>query len=180
MTTVYWAALAVVGLIAVAAFGLVLVVARRLRALTEQVHKYLPISEHGLPDPGTPLPRFEARTAAGQVLTERHFAGEDRVLAFLTTDCGSCHDQIPAVRELPASGWPEPVAIVIGPQPDRAAMIAKLGAGPIVLEEDDGGPIAQAFDMHEFPAILIAGAGVVRTAGHGVAGVLAAAKPVNA
>jgi hypothetical protein len=180
MTAVYWAALVLVGLVAAASFSLVLIVARRLRALTEQVHRYLPISEHGLPDPGTPLPAFDATTAAGRRVTERHFAGEDRVLAFLTTDCGSCHDQLPAVRELASSGWPEPVAVVIGPRADRAAMTARLGPEAIVLEEDDGGPIVRAFEMSEFPAILIAGAGVVRVAGHGVADVLAAAKPANA
>ncbi|HZM81288.1 MAG TPA: hypothetical protein VFC19_36645 [Candidatus Limnocylindrales bacterium] len=176
MTAIAWVVLALVSLVAVAAFGLVLVVARRLRTLTEHVHRFLPASEQGLPDPGTPLPEFHARSAAGQEVTERHFAGEDRVLAFLTTDCGSCHDQIPAVRELPASGWPEPVAVVIGPKADRAVMIAKLGSGAIVLEEDDSGPIASAFEMHEFPAILIAGNGVVRTSAHGVAGALAAVR----
>jgi len=180
MTAIFWVVLALVGLVAVAAFGLVLILARRLRTLTEHVHRYLPISEHGLPDPGTPLPAFDAGTTTGQRVTEGHFGGDDRVLAFLTTDCGSCHDQIPAIRELPAAGWPEPVAVVIGPKADRATMIAKLGPGAVVLEEDDDGPIAQAFEMREFPAILVAGGGVVRTSAHGVAGVLAAMKPANA
>jgi hypothetical protein len=175
MTAIFWVALALVSLLSAVAFGLVLIVARRLRTLTEHVHRYLPVSEHGLPDPGTPLPAFEASTAAGRRVTDRHFAAEDRVLAFLTTDCGSCHDQIPAVRELPSSGWPEPVAVVIGPKADRATMIAKLGTEAFVLEEDEGGPIVQAFEIREFPAILIAGNGVVRTSAHGVAGVLTAA-----
>jgi peroxiredoxin len=179
MTAVFWVLLAFLGLVAGAAFGLVMVVARRLRALTEHVHRYLPVSEHGLPDPGTPLPRFAATTASGRRVTESHFAGEDRVLAFLTTDCGSCHDQIPAVRDLASSGWPEPVAVVIGPKPDRAEMVAKLGPEAIVLEEDERGPIAEAFEVHEFPAILVAGSGVVRTSAHGVARVLAAAKPAD-
>lgn len=177
MTAIFWVVLALVSIVAASAFGLVLIVARRLRTLTEQVHRYLPVSEHGLPDPGTPLPRFQARSAAGQEVTESHFSGEDRILAFLTTDCGSCHDQIPAVRELPSSGWAEPVTVVIGPKADRATMVAKLGGGAIVLEEDEGGPIAKSLEIREFPAILIAGNGVVRTSAHGVAGVLAASKP---
>lgn len=175
MTSLVWAAIALVGLFAASAFGLVLVLARRLRALTEHVHKFLPISELGLPDPGTPLPAFQATTAAGVVVSEKDFGGTDRLLAFLTTDCGSCHDQVAALRDLPASEWPPPIAVIIGPPADRAAMIAKLGEDAIVVEEDEHGPIAEAFDMHEFPAVLVAGDGVVRAAGHGVAGVLAAA-----
>ena len=43
----------------------------------------------------------------------------------------------------------------------------------MIIEETEGGPIAEAFEIHEFPAVLAVSDGVIRMAGHGLNGVLA-------
>ena len=74
-------ALVLVALVALAAFGLVLVLARRLRDVTERVNKFLPVSEGGLPDPGTPVPEFAAVTADGTPVSHADLAGPARLFA---------------------------------------------------------------------------------------------------
>ena len=168
-----WAALIVVALIAVLAFALVMVLARRLRAVTERVNMFLPASDGGLPHPGTPVPEFTSTSTEGAAVGAADFAGATRVMALLTTECASCHDQVPAIRGI--DDGPRPIVVVIGRPEQRAAMVASLGGRPVVLEEEDGGPIATAFDVSEFPAVMLVDDGVIRAAGHGVAGMLAAA-----
>ena len=168
-----WAALVVVALIAVLAFALVMVLARRLRAVTERVNMFLPASDRGLPHPGTPVPDFAATSSEGAAVGAADFARGTRVMALLTTECASCHDQVAAIRDI--DGGARPIVLVIGRPERRAPMIASLGGRPVVLEEEDGGPIATAFDISEFPAVMLVNDGIIRAAGHGVAGVLAAA-----
>ncbi len=173
MIAALWAALVIVAMIAVLAFALVMVLARRLRAVTERVNKFLPVSEGGLPDPGTPIPDFTAVSTDGTPVSHHDLAGTGRVFAMLTTDCASCHDQVPAVREV--EGSERPIVLVIGRPEHRAEMVAALGDRPLVIEEDDGGPIAGAFEIAEFPAVMLVNDGIIRYAGHGVAAVLASA-----
>src|SRR4051812_29807793 len=119
-------ALVLVALVALAAFGLVLVLARRLREVTERVNKFLPVSDGGLPDPGTPVPEFTSNTADGTPVSHADLAGPARLFAMLTTDCSSCHDQVPALRELDADHVARPLVLVIGPPEQRAAMVDAL------------------------------------------------------
>ncbi len=160
-----------VALVALAAFGLVLVLARRLRDVTERVNKFLPVSAGGLPDPGTPIPEFATEATDGTAVTKADLAGPNRrVFALLTTDCSSCHDQVPALRDLDAVE--RPIVLVIGPAEERAGMVGSLADRAVVIEEPDDGPIAELFEIHEFPAVLAVSDGVVRMAGHGLSEVL--------
>jgi peroxiredoxin len=176
MIALLWAALISVALVAASAFGLVLVLARRLRAVAERVERFLPISEGSLPDPGTPVPEFAALAVDGTRVSHEDLAGPDRVLAFLTTDCASCRDQVPALRELDHSTWAAPIVVVIGSREQRSDMVAALADRAVVIEEEDHGPIAGSFDIHEFPAVVLSGLGVIHRAAHGLTGALAAAR----
>jgi hypothetical protein len=161
-----------VALVALAAFGLVLVLARRLREVTERVNKFLPMSGGGLPDPGSPLPEFTAVAVDSTPVTHADLAGPNRrVFALLTTDCTSCHDQLPALRDLDAGE--RPIVLVIGPPEDRAGMVASLAEHAVVIEEKDDGPIAESLEINEFPAVLVVSDGVVRMGGHGLSEVRA-------
>jgi len=162
-----------VALVALAAFGLVLVLARRLRDVTERVNKFLPVSDGGLPDPGTPVPEFAAATADGTAVSHADLAGPTRLFAMLTTDCSSCHDQVPALRDLAPDHGIRPIVLVIGPAEQRTEMAESLAGHAVIIEEAEGGPIAEAFEIHEFPAVLAVSDGVIRMAGHGLNGVLA-------
>jgi hypothetical protein len=170
-----WTALIIVALIAAGTFALVLVLARRLRAVVDRVNLFLPVSEGHLPDPGTPLPDFNATAVDGTPVSRSDIDGTDRIVAFLTTECSSCYDQVPALATLDRT-WPAPVVVIIGTAQRRAEMVAALAEHAVVIEEEDDGPMATAFDIHEFPAVLLTGTGVIQKATHGLAKVLEAAQ----
>ncbi|HEU5470940.1 MAG TPA: hypothetical protein VFV67_09835 [Actinophytocola sp.] len=155
-------------------FGLMLVLARRLRAVTERVNLFLPASDGGLPHPGTPVPEFSAVSVDGTAVSHTELAVPERIFAMLTTDCASCHDQVPGLRDLEAPV--RPLVVVIGPPEKRAGMVAALAERALLVEEPDHGPITTAFDIQEFPAVLLVRDGVVQHAGHGLAGVLESAR----
>ena len=176
MVGLLWAVVVCVAIVAIGAFALVLVLARRLRSISERVERFLPISEGTLPDPGTPVPDFTAATVDGRRVSQEDFADDDRLLVFLTTDCGACRDQVHALRGLEEDDWPQPVVVVIGPPEDRADMVSALADRAVLVEEEAYGPIATSFEVHEFPAFLLTGNGVIHKATHGLAKALAAAR----
>ncbi len=170
-----WIALVVVAAVAVLALCLVLVLARRLKTVTERVNMFLPASPGSLPHPGTPIPDFSSVSSEGTSITHEDLTGEDRLIAMLTIDCASCHDQVPALRMIDDPAVRRPIVLVIGEADRRSAMVSALGDSAVVIEEDDQGPIATAFDVSEFPAVMLIRNGIIHSAGHGVAGVLASA-----
>jgi hypothetical protein len=165
-------ALALVALVAVAAFGLVLVLARRLRAVTERVDLFLPVSPAGLPLPGTPVPEFEAVSTGGERVTQGAFGEVERVFAMLSTGCESCLEQIPAFREFGASLTPRPIVVVTGASGHRAPLVAQLRDCAVVIEEPEHGPMAAAFEISDFPTVLLIRDGVIRQAEHGLGALL--------
>jgi hypothetical protein len=176
MIALLWAVAVSATLVAATAFGLVLVLARRLRALTERVDLFLPVSGGSLPDPGTPVPEFTAVAVDGSPVSHEDLAGDDRILAFLSTDCASCRDQVPALAALDPDRWRRPIVVVLGEPVARREMAAALDGHAVVVEEDgdeDGdGTIRTAFDVHEYPAVILFREAHVGTAAHGLAKVL--------
>ncbi len=165
----------IVALIALSAFGLVLVLARRLRSLTERVNMFLPTSIGMLPAPGTPVAEFSATSTDGQEISQQDFLNGERIFALLTTGCGDCLTTVAEFRKLSGQLTPPPVVSVIGPEEDRASIVESLAGHVIVLEEAAFGPVAVAFDINEFPAILLIRDGYIQFAEHGLAPVLAEA-----
>lgn len=100
----------------------------------------------------------------------------ERFFALLTTDCSSCHDQIPALRHLAESRGSKPIVTIIGPPEDRAGMIAEFDGSATLIEDTADGPVVSAFEIHEFPTVLLVRDGIIQSAAHGVASVLGAAE----
>lgn len=165
---------------ALAAFGLVLILARRLQTVTERVNIFLPGWAGRLPLPGTPVPEFDAVSAGGERVTRNAFDGVERVLAVLSTGCGSCLEQIPAFREFGASRTPQPVVVVTGAPEDRAPLVARLDGHAVVIEEPDRGPVAEAFEISDFPAVLLIRDGVIQQAEHGLGALVPSLAPAAA
>ena len=165
-------ALVVVALVALSAFGLVLVLARRLRDLTERVNMFLPISMGTLPRPGTPVEEFSATSLDGQRISLADFAGVERIFAMLSTGCGDCDKEAVAFREMRAELPLPPIVAVVGPPEDRPALVTQLVGHAVVLEENDLGPIATAFSISEFPCVMLVNDGHIQVAEHRLARVL--------
>ena len=163
-----------VAIIALSAFGLVLILARRLRSVTERVNMFLPASLGSLPHPGTPVAEFTATAKDGRPVSQADFAVNTRVFALLSTGCGDCAKAIAAFREHGRQLSPPPIVGVVGPADERAPMVAELAGHAIVLEEDDLGPIAAAFEISEFPSVLLIRDGYIQQAEHTLAPILAA------
>ena len=165
--------LIVVALVALAAFGLLLILARRLRDLEERVNLFLPESAGMLPQPGTLVAEFESITTDGRPISHRDFAEGERIFALLTTGCGDCMTAVADFRQHAGNLTTLPVVGVIGPPEDRAPIVAELEGHVQVLEEATSGPVSMAMNINEFPAVLLIRDGHIEFAEHALAPVLA-------
>lgn len=165
-------ALGVVAIIAISSFGLVLVLARRLRSVTERVNLFLPTSVGTLPHPGTPVSEFTATSVSGQSLSLADLDGVERVVAILSTGCGDCATEIEAFRQHSAQLQLPPIIGITGSAEDRAPMVAKLTDHAVVIEEEDLGPVQTALEVSEFPAVLLVRNGIIQRADHRLAPIL--------
>jgi hypothetical protein len=167
MTGLAWAALSLVGLVAVLALTLVLVLARRLRDLTAQVAK---LDQPFLPDlpPLGPVPDFIATTISGEPISSADLEGPEQLLLFLYGSCESCHDTLPQTVSALADLETRPVAVVIGRPDTRAALAAGLAPVAHVIEEYDMSGLANLFHVTGFPSYLRVEAGEIVAAGHGL------------
>lgn len=172
-------ALTIVAVVALAAFALVLVLARRLREVTERVNMFLPVSAGTLPLPGTPVPEFDAVSTAGERVTRSAFVGVERIFAVLSTGCSACDEQIQELLKYGADLASRPIVLVAGPPRDRAAVVARLAGGALVIEEPDRGPVAEAFEISEFPAVLLIRDGYIQQAEHRLAAVVGSLVPAD-
>jgi hypothetical protein len=141
--------------------------------VTERVNMFLPVSEGTLPLPGTPVPDFEATATNGERVNAASFAGTDRIFAVLSTGCGSCDEQLAAFRELGAGLVPRPIVTIAGAPEGRQRLVTALGSDAVLIEELEGGPVAEAFEIGEYPAVLLVRNGFIQHAGHDLAEALA-------
>lgn len=162
-------ALALVALVALGTFGLVLVLARRLRAVTERVNMFLPPVQSTLPHRGTPVPEFDAVSVDGEHVGLDSFAGVERILAVLSTGCGSCHEQIAAFKGLGVTLEPKPVVGIIGAAEERASMAAELDGHAVIIEDSHVDSLVEALEIREFPAVLLVRSGYIQQSGHELA-----------
>ena len=165
--------LVVVALVALSAFGLLLILARRLRDLEERVNLIVTYDPGTLPDPGTPLPPFEATTTDGRPVSDRDFAVGERIFALLSTGCGECITAAAEFRQHAGSLAAQPVVGVIGPPEDRVPILALLEDHVRVLAEDALDPVAEALQIRDYPSVLLVRDGVIEFAEHALAPVLA-------
>lgn len=175
--TAIWVGFALAMIVAMAAFLLLLVLARRVRDVEERVAVFFPSTADGLPSVGTPVPDVSAASTDGKIVGRTELSGPNQILAFLTTECAVCREQVWVLRGVATAGWPRPVVTIAGPPDDRQEMVNALKECTIVIEEITGGPVATAFGVSDFPAILLAEDGVITTASHGMAAVLESRSP---
>jgi thiol-disulfide isomerase/thioredoxin len=168
-----WAAIGLTASIAVAGMTLTLALGRRLHEVQEQLRAIGLPWDSALPGPGTPVPDFAVAAADGVTLSTADLAGADTFVAFLSSACQSCRDELPRLREVLAR-YPVPIAVVVGSPVERAEMATGLPSVAHVVMEDDADDrgLAARFGIRHFPAFLLVGEGVVRSAGHSVEEVL--------
>jgi hypothetical protein len=126
-----------------------------------------------LPTPGTTVPpNLTMTTKAGKVITSADFAGPDVVVVFLTSPCNACRAALPDLRRALAAlppDSPSPIAVLTGDNtawPDY--LVALSGLVRPIEEGDDipkGTSVADALNVHSYPAVLVLGGGVVRRSG---------------
>ena len=71
----------------------------------------------------------------------------------------------------------KPIVVIVGPPSERHSMVAELAGVAVVLEEPEFGPIAEALEISEFPAVMLIRDGYVQAAEHALRPVLAALTP---
>ena len=166
MTGLLWAAVALIGVVALVALVVSLAVARRLRELQQ---RFGPIeSFDDLPAPGTAVPDFVATTVDGGTVSAADLAGPDVVVLFVDGSCATCFDIVTELRARPAptSEATRPIAVVIGQPDERGALVAELTPLARVVEESSYVGLPARFGVRGFPTALVAGGGVVRAASH--------------
>lgn len=171
MTGLLWAAVGLTAAVATLSLGLVLALARRLREVQAALAAAPHADGFGLPAPGDPVPDFVARTSTGARVDSTDLGGDEVVLAFLTTDCDACR-QLAGTLAAQGPGGGRRIAVVVGPDADRGPMVAGLEPVADVVEQPDHQGLAARFGVQAFPAVLVAGGGVIRAAGHGLDDVL--------
>jgi hypothetical protein len=176
--------LAVVAAIAgIGALVLALLLARRYRELRDALLASGTVRTPGaaplgrvpgelwIPDPGFPVPAdLSVPTTDGPPVLGADFAGDDVVLAFLTSQCTSCRASLAELRDgfaaLPATA-PRPVVVLSGSPVEWPEYRRELaGLARIVQDGDERtGGVATLFGVRSYPAVLVVGGGVVRRAG---------------
>lgn len=166
MTPLGWTALTVTTGVALAALILALACAKRLRELVDRLA--VPTAGHDpyLPTVGAPVPAFFAPTTAGGIVVADDLAGPDTLVLFVTADCESCLELIDRVTAAPGrlAGFHRVVAVLIGPAEQRAGLSGRLAAVAEVVEDDEPAGLAARFGVRSFPAVVLAGGGVIRAA----------------
>ncbi len=161
-----WAAVTVTGVTAAVALGLVLLLGRRLRELRDMLDTSgMPLGPD-LPEPGRAVPAFDATTTSGDRITQADLDGPDVVVLFLMESCASCVSLITGLRERPVHEGPLPIAVLVSDGPERDRLVGELEPVARVINQPDGERLAADFGVHGFPAVLLVGAGVIRSASH--------------
>ncbi|GAA0927801.1 TlpA family protein disulfide reductase [Virgisporangium aurantiacum] len=160
---------------------LTLAVLRRLREQATQPAAGNPDSE--LLPVGAPLPAFTGHTAGGGVVDGA--TAKPEVLAFLSTTCGACLEQVSAlIRYVTDRGIARDAAlvVVVGPADDPVGTELTADIDPVatVLREPLDGPVCRAFNQRLFPTFYLVADGVVRARSIDVDGLRTHAEPTRA
>jgi thiol-disulfide isomerase/thioredoxin len=178
------AAVALVGVVAVAALLLVIALARRIRELG-------PLSAGGLRPgqrpvayrlpPGSKPSYFSAVTTSGRTVSPVELSGHQALVGFFDTGCAPCRDQIPEFIEMAKTipGGPDQVLAVVTGRPDTAAEFAGRleSVASVVLENPASGgigPLAHSFSAFGWPSYyLLDSSGTVESSAPSISMLLA-------
>jgi thiol-disulfide isomerase/thioredoxin len=154
--SIFVAAIIVVGALCLFDLLLTFGVIRRLRAQSDQLTSLL--GDQTIADLTVPVGHtaddFAGTTITGASVT-REWLRNTTLVGFFSADCSSCQSQLPLFVRY-AVDFAGPVLAVTAGRPDRtASMVADLSVAATVVDEGIDGPIASAFGVRGFPAILL-------------------------
>ncbi|MFI0353126.1 TlpA family protein disulfide reductase [Actinomadura sp. 9N407] len=162
--TVSTAAITVVGVLCLANIALTLAVIRRLneqgRLLAERGRApaaagYPPPLEV---EPGARVGDFTVTAMDGEPVSRADLHGST-LMAFMAPGCQSCEHSLPefVARAGSAPGGRDHVlAVVLGKGPGRDELCAELApVARVLTEEEEGGPVIQAFGIGALPAFAV-------------------------
>ena len=155
------AAVVVLTLITLVNLLLVLGVIRRLRT---QAGPRPAANPFGLADAeplvlpaGSPLPDLRLPGVDGTPLALRDLADRRVLMAFLSEGCGSCHLELPRIRDLAARAAADGAAVVIVVLTDHGdPELEEPFAGLATVTRDAArGPLSREFGITSFPSYLV-------------------------
>ncbi|HST63897.1 MAG TPA: redoxin family protein [Mycobacteriales bacterium] len=155
------AAVAVLTVVTLVNLLLLLGVVRRLRATAVPARAADPF---GLSDAeplvlpaGSPLPDVTLPGADGTPLRLRGLADRRVLLAFLSQGCGSCHLELPRVRDLAARAAADGAAVVVVVLTEQGDPELEEPFAGIATVTRDGllGPLSREFGITSFPSYLV-------------------------
>ncbi|PRY41532.1 TlpA family protein disulfide reductase [Umezawaea tangerina] len=145
-------------------------VVRRLREHTATLEDLLnrggaapmgPAIAGDLPAAGKEVGPFAATTVDGAPVS-RELLPANHVAVFLTSDCPSCKDQVPALRSWAAAqDRARTVVVVDGRLADPAELVAALSPVATVVVESVDIPVTEAYGVHAFPSFAVVADGRV-------------------
>ena len=157
----------VLGLFCVLNAVLCLGIIRRLREHSELIAKLGDHGGHGdlILSAGATVGAFLAATVDGGEVSDTTLT-EPALVAFFAPGCGPCTEERPKFAELAATQPRDRVLAVVTGLDDEAAapLVAALRDIAMVVREDDGGPVQQAFGVGGYPTFALVEAGNVVTA----------------
>lgn len=162
------AAVAVVGVLCVLDLMLTLGVIRRLREHTELITR---VSVPDVPVIGVVAgdspSAFSAATIGGSPVGS---AAEFRLVAFFSSSCSICPERVPSFARYISDhdvAKQNVLAVVVGPENEPPAYLARLAEVAQVSAEQHDGEIARAFKVVGYPAFCLLDAdGAVLAASH--------------
>ncbi|MEV1004497.1 TlpA disulfide reductase family protein [Nonomuraea sp. NPDC050202] len=181
MDAVLIAAVVVVGVLGGLNLLLMLAVLRRLREYDDTWARAGMDNLAGrrlLPEPGTRIADFTAKTLDGAEITLRDPAGVSGVegpllVGFFSTGCPACHEELPRFVEYAATvpgGREQNLVVVSGPADEVADVVEAVSPMARVVVEPEEGPLTTAFSVRRWPLFVLLGQdGTVQTGAGGVA-----------
>lgn len=155
------AAVAVLTVVTLVNLLLLLGVVRRLRTSAPPPR---PVDPFGLgaAEPlvlpaGSPLPDVRLPGADGALLELRALAGDRVLMAFLSEGCGSCHLELPRIRDLAARAAADGAAVVVVVLTEHGDPELEEPFAGIATVTRDGllGPLSRKFGITSFPSYLV-------------------------
>jgi AhpC/TSA family len=168
MQSVLLAAVLILAVLVLVDLALTLAVVRRLRKQVTDRERW-EAEQRGQVSPplGTPVPDFTVEATDGSTVTGDTLRGGRAFVAFVSNGCGSCHDQLPQLREhLAASRAAGDYALVVvagDGSGDGDLVTALNGAVPVVTEgvAREDRVVGPAFAIGEYPTYVLLNDGAV-------------------
>jgi thiol-disulfide isomerase/thioredoxin len=152
------AAVALVGIIGILNFVLTIGIIKRLRQHAEAISSGATAASPTLQE-GEHVGDFATTSVDGMTLTSDLITSESTI-AFFSPSCGPCKERLPAFLDYAKrmSGLQQHViAVVVGDESGAVEIVSTLrGAATVVVEDPNGGSLAQACQVKAFPTILVA------------------------